>query len=280
MVSGRSTTRYPLLSAPMSSSDDWYWGWVRVTPVATSTRIARNPKEVSVTRCPVSTDTSQAKTRVPSRRTGSVEPFVPSRRDPVTKSASPVSSGSSSSGNSVTSYWPSASVVTTYRAPRAAARWYPRRSAAPWPRFTGTSTVTAPCARPRRARQQRERGQLVAPGDHHHVPAEHQQHPGGQEQQGRPARPATPEHPDERGGQCQREDRPRRVPDGQLVPPQQPGPRRDRHRVAVAVPVAELPHRVQGDQRLAQREGDLGTPAPQLLSAGRIVHPGPGEGRY
>src|SRR5256714_2091332 len=147
MVSGRSTTRYPLLSAPMSSSEDWYWGWVRVTPVATSTRIARNPKEVSVTRCPVSTDTSQAKNRVPSRRTGSVEPFVPSRRDPVTKSASPVSNGSSSSGSSVTSYWPSASVVTTYRAPRAAARWYPRRSAAPWPRFTGTSTVTAPCAR-------------------------------------------------------------------------------------------------------------------------------------
>src|SRR2546423_1210499 len=68
-------------------------------------------------------------------------------RHQVPKSASPVSNGSSSSGSSATSSWPSASVVTRYRAPRAAARWYPRRSAAPWPRFTGTSTVTAPCAR-------------------------------------------------------------------------------------------------------------------------------------
>src|SRR3954453_14410894 len=49
----------------MSSSDVWYWTCTWRTVSVTSTRIARNPLDVSVTRLPVRTRTSAPKTWTP-----------------------------------------------------------------------------------------------------------------------------------------------------------------------------------------------------------------------
>ena len=46
----------------MSSSEDWYCGWFRVTAAVTSDRMARRPNEVSVRCRPTSALASQAKT--------------------------------------------------------------------------------------------------------------------------------------------------------------------------------------------------------------------------
>ena len=70
--------------------------------------------------------------------------WLPRRREPVTKSASPATTGASTRSISAGLYWPSASVVTMYCAPPSRASRYPSRSAAPWPRLTGTSATMAP----------------------------------------------------------------------------------------------------------------------------------------
>lgn len=69
MVAGISITRKPRMIKPISSSDAWYCGWLRITAPVTDARIARMPNDVSVDRKPVSTRTSVAKNRVPARRT-------------------------------------------------------------------------------------------------------------------------------------------------------------------------------------------------------------------
>ena len=63
-----------------------------------------------------------AKTQVPRRRTGSLVSWLPSLRDPVTKSASPATTGASTRSISAGLYWPSASVVTMYLAVPSRAR--------------------------------------------------------------------------------------------------------------------------------------------------------------
>jgi len=96
----------------MSNSDDWYCGCSRRIAPVTSARMARSPNEESVMRCPVSMLMVIANTQVPSRRTGSLVSWLPSLRDPVTKSASPATTGASTRSISAGLYCPSASVVT------------------------------------------------------------------------------------------------------------------------------------------------------------------------
>jgi hypothetical protein len=96
----------------MSSSDDWYWGCSRRSSLVTSARMARRPNEESVMRWPVSMLMDTAKTQVPRRRTGSLVSWLPSLRDPVTKSASPATTGPRMLSISAGLYCPSASVVT------------------------------------------------------------------------------------------------------------------------------------------------------------------------
>jgi hypothetical protein len=102
---------------PMSSSDAWYWGCASSTAPVTSARIARRPNVVSLIFWPVSVLIASAKNRTPALRTGSLVSSLPSRREPVTKSASPARIGSISSSISSGLYCPSASVVTMYSAP-------------------------------------------------------------------------------------------------------------------------------------------------------------------
>lgn len=117
MVAGTSFTLYPCVITPISSSEAWYWGWESWTAPVTSARMARSPKVVSEIFWPVSTLMAAAKKRTPAWRTGSLVSSLPSRRDPVTKSASPAMTGPSRFAISAGLYWPSASVVTMYRAP-------------------------------------------------------------------------------------------------------------------------------------------------------------------
>jgi len=123
MVIGCSVNRAPLASAPSSNSDAWYCGWRNRTEHASSVRIPRKPNDVSVIFRQVNRLASVAYTRTPSQRTRSSLGATPSRREPVTKSCVPATSGPSSSGISVLSYWPSASVVIRKRAPPRAASW-------------------------------------------------------------------------------------------------------------------------------------------------------------
>jgi hypothetical protein len=102
---------------PMSSSDAWYCGCSSRTSPVTSARMARSPNVVSLIFCPVSMLIVPAKNRTPVRRIMSLVSWLPSRREPVTKSASPASTGASTVAISAGLYWPSASVVTMYVAP-------------------------------------------------------------------------------------------------------------------------------------------------------------------
>ena len=97
---------------PMSSSEAWYWGWESWTTPVTSARMARSPNVVSLIFCPVSRLIVLAKNRTPVRRIMSLVSWLPSRREPVTKSASPATTGASTVPISAGLYWPSASVVT------------------------------------------------------------------------------------------------------------------------------------------------------------------------
>src|ERR1019366_3903053 len=81
---------------PISNSAAWYCGCSSRTSPVTSARMALSPKVASVIRWPVSTLMASAKTRTPSLRTGSLVSSVPRRREPVTKSAWPDRTGSSS----------------------------------------------------------------------------------------------------------------------------------------------------------------------------------------
>ncbi len=111
-MAGTSATRNPCASTAISSSDDWYCGCSSRTAPVTSARIARRPNEESVMCWRVSALMVIAKTQVPRRRTGSLVSWLPSLRDPVTKSASPATTGASTRSISAGLYWPSASVVT------------------------------------------------------------------------------------------------------------------------------------------------------------------------
>src|SRR3954468_21167664 len=73
----------------MSSSDVWYCTCTWRTVSVISTRIARNPLDVSVTRLPVSSRTSSPKTWTPAWRNASSVSAAPSTREPIAKSASP-----------------------------------------------------------------------------------------------------------------------------------------------------------------------------------------------
>ena len=112
IVAGTSTTRNPRARTAIRSSADWYCGCSSRTTPVTSERMARSPKEESVMWVPVSRLIVVAKTQVPSRRTGSLVSWLPSLREPVTKSASPATTGASTRSISAGLYWPSASVVT------------------------------------------------------------------------------------------------------------------------------------------------------------------------
>ena len=114
---GTSTTLYPCVITPMSSSAAWYCGCSSRTAPVTSERIARSPNVVSLICCPVSALMTIAKTRTPSLRTGSLVSSLPIVREPVTKSAWPARIGAISASISAGLYWPSASVVTMYWAP-------------------------------------------------------------------------------------------------------------------------------------------------------------------
>jgi len=96
---------------PMSSSDAWYCGWESWTAPVTSARMARSPNVVSLIFCPVSRLIVPAKNLTPARRIMSLVSWLPSRREPVTKSASPATTGASTACISAGLYWPSASVV-------------------------------------------------------------------------------------------------------------------------------------------------------------------------
>jgi len=96
---------------PISSSDAWYCGWASRTAPVTSARMARRPNVVSLIACPVSRLIVLAKNLTPARRIMSLVSWLPSRRDPVTKSASPATTGASTVAISAGLYWPSASVV-------------------------------------------------------------------------------------------------------------------------------------------------------------------------
>jgi len=97
---------------PISSSDAWYCGWSSRTAPVTSARMARSPNVVSLILCPVSRLSERAKNKTPALRRKSLVSWLPSRRDPVTKSASPATTGASTRSISAALYWPSASVVT------------------------------------------------------------------------------------------------------------------------------------------------------------------------
>jgi len=96
---------------PISSSDAWYCGWASWTAPVTSERMARRPNVVSLIRCPVSRLIVLAKNLTPARRIMSLVSWLPSCREPVTKSASPATTGASTVAISAGLYWPSASVV-------------------------------------------------------------------------------------------------------------------------------------------------------------------------
>ena len=102
---------------PISSSEAWYWGCESWTAPVTSARMARRPNVVSVIFWPVSALMVAAKNRTPACRIGSLVSSLPSRREPVTKSAAPATTGASRFPISAGLYWPSASVVTMYAAP-------------------------------------------------------------------------------------------------------------------------------------------------------------------
>ena len=97
---------------PISSSDAWYCGCSSRTAPVTSARMARSPNVVSLIFCPVSRLSVPAKNSTPVLRIMSLVSWLPSRRDPVTKSASPATTGASTRSISAGLYWPSASVVT------------------------------------------------------------------------------------------------------------------------------------------------------------------------
>ena len=111
MVAGTSATLKPCVMTPISSSDAWYWGCSSRTAPVTPARMARSPNVVSLIRCPVSRLRLRAKNRLPARRMKSLVSWLPSWRDPVTKSASPATTGASTRSISAGLYWPSASVV-------------------------------------------------------------------------------------------------------------------------------------------------------------------------
>jgi len=77
---------------------------------------------VSLSAEPVSRFMSHANTTTPARRTWSLVSSTPSLLEATTKSASPSTRGSSITGSSAGSFWPSASKVTTKRAPPSMAR--------------------------------------------------------------------------------------------------------------------------------------------------------------
>ncbi len=112
MVAGTSATLYPWVMTPISSSDAWYCGCSSWTAPVISARMARCPKVVSLIFCPVSMLMVPAKNLTPALRMMSLVSWLPSRRDPVTKSASPATTGPSTRSISAGLYWPSASVVT------------------------------------------------------------------------------------------------------------------------------------------------------------------------
>ena len=97
---------------PISSSEAWYCCCASWTAPVTSARIARSPNVVSLMCCPVSTLTRRAKNLTPALRIGSLVSSLPIRREPVTKSVLPSTTGASSDSISAALYWPSASVVT------------------------------------------------------------------------------------------------------------------------------------------------------------------------
>ncbi len=112
MVAGTSATLYPWVMTPISNSEAWYCGCSSRTAPVTSARMARSPKVVSLIFCLVSMLIVLAKNRTPLRRIMSLVSWLPSRREPVTKSASPATTGVSTRSISAGLYWPSASVVT------------------------------------------------------------------------------------------------------------------------------------------------------------------------
>ncbi len=83
--------------------------------------MARSPLAGSVIRWPVSTEIKAPNTTTPVARMRSVVWAAPRRREPVTKSARPATSGSITAASSAGSYWPSASKVAMNRAPWARA---------------------------------------------------------------------------------------------------------------------------------------------------------------
>ena len=106
-------TRNPWETAPMSSSEDWYCGWLRVS--------AAGPRPASPAGRRRCRSAAGPPGRWPARRRRRCRPGGPvpgvlraEPREPVTKSARPSRSGCSTAGRSSTSYWPSASVVMTY----------------------------------------------------------------------------------------------------------------------------------------------------------------------
>lgn len=74
--------------------------------------MARIGLATSVTLVPVSLVMTTEKNTIPKLRTRSADSVRPSRRDPVTRSASPARTGASTTARSAGSVWPSASAVT------------------------------------------------------------------------------------------------------------------------------------------------------------------------
>jgi hypothetical protein len=71
----------------------------------------------------------------------------PAKREPIARSQAPAATGSSSSGRSAGSTWPSESMCAIRSKSRARTHSTPVRNAAPTPRFTGWLTTSAPAAR-------------------------------------------------------------------------------------------------------------------------------------
>ena len=109
---------------------------------------ARKPEVVSVTRCPPRSETSRAKTRIPMRRAngGRYEPPGSTKREPMTRSASPRSSGARSFASSPASCCPSPSRRTAMSYPSARANFNPVWTAPPMPTLCGSRSTIAPCA--------------------------------------------------------------------------------------------------------------------------------------
>ena len=117
MVVATSTIRKPFIAVAISSSEVWYCVCSSLTVRGITVRKARMPDAGSVMRWRSSRLISPPKKITPAWRTGSVVSSVPSRREPLTKSARPDMIGSSTRSNSLSSYWPSASVVAMNSAP-------------------------------------------------------------------------------------------------------------------------------------------------------------------